>query len=72
MTQLRLNSTMMLHVQKDLTDELNLIEVANDFVASKQEHRSKVFGLFQQNEFQKQTICTSCGKASKCAHYAHT
>ena len=52
MIQLRLNSTMLLHVHKDLTDELNLIEVANDFVANKQEHRSKVFGLFQQKDFQ--------------------
>ena len=68
MTQLRLNSTMVLHVHKNLTDNLNLIEVANDFVANKQEHRSKVFGLFKQNEFQKLAVCTSCGKASKCIH----
>ena len=68
MTQLRLNSTMVLHVHKDLTDNLNLIEVANDFVANKKEHRSKVFGLFKQNEFQKLAVCTSCGKASKCIY----
>ena len=55
MTQLRLNSTMILNVHKDLTDKLNLIEVANDFVANKQEHRSKVFGLFQQTGFQNLT-----------------
>ena len=70
MTQLRLNSTMVLHVHKDLTDNLNLIKVANDFVANKQEHRSKVFGLFKQNEFQKLAVCTSCGKASKCIYIA--
>ena len=68
MTRLRLNSTMVLHVHKDLTDNLNLIEVANDFVANKQEHRSKVFGLFKQNEFQKLAVRTSCGKASKYIH----
>ena len=43
---------MLLHVHEDLTDKLNLIEVANDFVANKQEHRSKMFGLFQQKDFQ--------------------
>jgi len=72
MTQLGLNSTMMLHVHNDLTDELNLIEVANDFVTNKWEQKSKVFGLFQQNEFQNLTICISCGKVSKCAHYTRT
>ena len=65
MTQLRLNSTMVLHVHKDLTDKLT---VANDFVANKQEHRSKVFGLFKQNEYQKLAVCISCGKVSKCIH----
>ena len=71
MTQLRLNNTMILHVHKDLTDNPNLIEVANDFVANKQEHRLKVFGLFKQNEFQKLAVCTSCGKASKCIHCSY-
>ena len=44
--------------QYHVTDKLNLIEVANDFVANKQEHRSKVFGLFQQKD--------SCSKVYKC------
>ena len=44
---------------------MKAFEVANDFVVNKQEHRSKVFGLFKQNEFQKLSVCTFCGKASK-------
>ena len=32
MLQSRLNNIMMLHVHKDRTDKLNLIDVANDFV----------------------------------------
>lgn len=31
-TQSRLNSIMLLHVHKDLTDQINLVDVANDFV----------------------------------------
>ena len=71
MTQLRLNSSMVLYVHKYLTDNLNLIEVTNDFVANKKEHRSKVFGVFKQNEFQKLAVCTSCGTASKCIHCSY-
>ena len=73
MTQLRLNNTTILYAHKDLTDKLNIMEVANDFVANKQEHRSKVFSLFQQNKFQNLLttavyVATSCDKVSKCVH----
>ena len=43
MTQARLNHAMVLHVHRDLTDNLSLVEVANDFV-SKSEHRRTQFG----------------------------
>ena len=43
MTQLRLNSLMLLHVHKELTDSVSLIDVANDFVAGN-DHRREVFG----------------------------
>ena len=45
MTQARLNHAMVLHVHRDLTDNLSLVEVANDFV-SKSEHRRTQFGRF--------------------------
>ena len=43
MTQSRLNSIMLLHVHKDLTDQINLIDVANNFVNNKLDHRSTVY-----------------------------
>ena len=45
MGQSRLNHLMILHVHKDLTDGLNLIDVANEFVSSN-ESRLHVFGKF--------------------------
>lgn len=51
MSQARLNSLMILHVHKDLTDQLNLIEVANEFVENKPDHRLRIFGKFMQDEF---------------------
>ena len=45
MKQLRLNNIMILHVHKDRTDDLNLAEVANEFVSVK-EQRKAVFGNF--------------------------
>ena len=46
MTQQRLNHLMLLHIHKDHTDRLNLIEAANDFVYAK-EHRRSIFGIFK-------------------------
>ena len=45
MGQSRLNHLMILHVHKELTDNLNLIDVANEFVTSN-ESRLHVFGRF--------------------------
>ena len=45
MKQSRLNHLMVLHVHRELTDNLNLIACANDFVANN-EHRFRVFGKF--------------------------
>ena len=50
-SQSRLNSLMVLHVHKEMTDTLNLIQVANDFVSNKAEHRFGVFGNSSQHEF---------------------
>ena len=49
MGQMRLNNIMVLHVHKERTDGLNMVEVANDFVDgcdSRQQH----FGHFQETD----------------------
>ena len=51
MSQPRLNSLMVLHVHKELTDRLNLLDVANEFVANKLEHRLNIFGKFTREDF---------------------
>ena len=50
MSQERLNHLLLLHVHKERTDSLNLITVANDFVADS-EHRLSVFGRFTELDF---------------------
>ena len=44
-TEKRLNNVMILHVHKDYTDELSLVEVANDFIQGS-DHRRNYFGKF--------------------------
>ena len=46
MTQERLNHLMILHVHKELTDKLDLISVANEFVQNS-ENRQRTFGTFK-------------------------
>ena len=45
----RLNHLMMLHVHKDRTDALTLVDVANDFVGEK-ENRKQLVGKFSAND----------------------
>ncbi len=45
MGQESLNHLMVLHVHKELTDDLDLISIANEFVGDS-EHRLKLFGTF--------------------------
>ena len=45
MTQTRLNSIMVIHVHKNVTEKLNLVDIANEFVAGS-EHRLTIFGKF--------------------------
>ena len=47
--QSHLNHFMMLHVHKDRTDALILVDVANDFVGEK-ENRKQLFGKFSAND----------------------
>ena len=48
MSQTRLNSLMVLHVHKSLTDSLSLIDIGNDFVKGSN-HRESIFGKFSLN-----------------------
>ena len=50
----RLNHLMMLHVHKDRTDALTLVDVANDFVGEK-ENRKQLFGKFNFSRTISQT-----------------
>ena len=45
MGQQRLNNLMLIHVHKERTDLLNIIDIANEFV-SDSEHRLRLFGKF--------------------------
>ena len=49
MKQSRLNHLMLLHVHKDITDNLDLVDCANDFVSAN-EHRQQVFGKFSSED----------------------
>ena len=45
-TEKRLNNCFLLHVHKDTTDAIDLVEVAKDFIACSDEHRA-YFGTFK-------------------------
>jgi len=45
MQQSRLNHVMLLHIHKELLDQLNLVDIGNEFVRES-EHRARVFGSF--------------------------
>ena len=45
MTEQRLNNCMLLHIHKDLTDDLDLHEIAKEFISSNDE-RHRYFGNF--------------------------
>ena len=47
MTQQRLNHLMVLHIHKERTDKIDIVSVANEFVAQR-EHRSRIFGKFKE------------------------
>ena len=51
----RLNHLMMLHVHKDRTDAITLVDVANDFVGKK-ENRKQLFGKFLRERHPKQVL----------------
>ena len=63
MKQQRLNDIVMLHVHKDCTEKLNLVEIANDFVGYS-ETRLSNFGTFQETDHKRQIVVVK----SKCEH----
>ena len=56
MTQTRLNSTMILSVHKEYTDQLDLVDIGNEFVRESH-HRENVFGTFLKSDIIWCTIC---------------
>ena len=51
MTQERLNNCMLLHVHKEKVDNLNIIDIANEFGCTN-ESRFSTFGKFSEHDFQ--------------------
>ena len=50
-TQKRLNNCMLLHVHKEKVDNLNIIDIANEFGCAN-ESRLSTFGKFSEHDFQ--------------------
>ena len=68
MTQHRLNHLMILHIHKELTDNIDMLKAANDFVAGS-EHRLTIFGEFKSSDFKPDSgycIRRACGKLLQC------
>ena len=59
MTQERLNHLLLLHTHKQLTDSIDLIAVANEFVALS-EHRLSLFGKFSDADILPIRFCGKC------------
>ena len=55
---------MMLHVHKDRTDALALVDVANDFVGEK-ENRKQLFGKFSVNNIPNKSSISSVSTNGK-------
>ena len=61
MSQNRLNNMIVLHVHKEKTDALKLVNVANKFVFGS-EHRLKQFGKFTDIDLRRKDVpVKSCG-----------
>ena len=55
MKQNRLNHTMLLHIRKEKVDDLNMLEVANEFVEDS-EHRIRLFGRFTNIDLRRKGV----------------
>ena len=53
MGQSRLNAVMILHVHKEKTDEIQIVDIANEFAESRSSnHRRTVFGVFSSSDLE--------------------
>ena len=59
LTQTRLNSTMILSVHKEYTDQLDLVDIGNEFVRESH-HRENVFGIFEIRYYFEFNLCAIC------------
>ena len=55
MSQNRLNHTMVLHVHKEKTDALSLVDIGNNFVEGS-EHRLSVVGKFTKVDLRSKNV----------------
>ena len=61
MTQNRLNNSMVLHIHKEKTDDLSMVDIANYFVEGS-EHRMSIFGKFTDLDLRSRSVpVKSCG-----------
>ena len=59
-----INFLMILHPHKELTDQLGLIEAANQFSSNKStDHRLSVFGKFTERDSIGINACPTCGNS---------
>ena len=67
MSQVRLKFLMILHVHKEFTDQLDLVEEVNQFVSNKSaDHRLSIFGKFTKRDSVGVTVCPTRGDFSSC------
>ena len=59
MAQMRLIHLMLIHVHKDKCENLQLLDLANDFVQTS-EHRLSLFGKFTALDLGKTTVPVWC------------
>ena len=59
MSQERLNNVTLLHCHKDITDSLDLLAVANEFVKLSS-HRLSIFGRFTNEDYLPVGFCGRC------------
>ena len=68
MSQVRLKFLMVLHVHKLFTDQLDLVEAANQFISNKSaDHRLSIFGKFTERDTAGVTVCPTCEDFSSCS-----
>ena len=61
-----LNHIILLHCHKDLTDSLDIVAVANEFV-DLLSHRLGIFGRFKNEDYMAVGFCGRCKKSWKCS-----